>query len=190
MINFALALATLLTTATTDPSYQDLVFEAQYSCHNANPDTVKEELLWDLVKVEKKYNVPSSLKGMVLAASCSESGYNPAAKGDYRVIKNKRLPMAIGILQQWPWYEKAYGINRTKHVEAADAWMKHIQKKLHVAERKCGFKNLKKKWIAAWVTAIRYPKPEGRCYEKPRHLRILKKWHRNIKNSKNKEDGC
>ena len=98
--------------------------------------------------------------------------------------------MAIGILQQWPWYEKAYGINRTKHVEAADAWMKHIQKKLHVAERKCGFKNLKKKWIAAWVTAIRYPKPEGRCYEKPRHLRILKKWHRNIKNSKNKEDGC
>ena len=194
MINFALAIATLLSATVAEPSYEDLVFEAQYSCRNANPDTVKEEVLWGLVAIEKRYNVPASLRGMILAAACSESGFNPAAKGDYRVRrgKSKRVPMAVGILQQWPWYEKTYGIDRTNYMEAADAWMKHIHKKLRVAERKCGFRhNLKKKWIAAWVTAIRYPKPEGRCQEKPRHLRILMKWHRTIKRGSHRGScGC
>ena len=98
--------------------------------------------------------------------------------------------MAIGILQQWPWYEKAYGIDRTKHIQAADAWMKHIHKRIHRVGKTCGFKAQARRWTAAWVTAIRYPKPGGRCYEKPLHLRVLKKWHRNIKKSHEEGDGC
>tara|TARA_R110002074_G_scaffold126994_1_gene265702 strand:- start:2563 stop:3141 length:579 start_codon:yes stop_codon:yes gene_type:complete len=192
MINMTAAIAVMLasTPVNYEPTYQNLIFEAKYNCVNANPAKVEDKILEDLVEIEKKYDVPSSLRGMILAASCMESGHNPKAKGDYRVIKNKKLPMAIGILQQWPWYEKTYNINRTNHIQAADAWMKHIHKKVHMVKRTCGFKGDRKRWIAGWVTAIRYPKPEGRCFEKPRHLRILNKWHRKIKKSLAKGGGC
>ena len=186
----AIAVMMLTTPVDYEPSYESLIFEAKYHCKTANPAKVEDKILEDLVEIEKKYNVPSSLKGMILAASCMESGHNPKAKGDYRIVKNKKLPMAIGILQQWPWYEKTYNIDRTNHVQAADAWMKHIHKKVHMVKRTCGFKNERKRWIAGWVTAIRYPKPGGRCFEKPRHLRVLKKWHRKIKESRTEGDGC
>ena len=54
-------------------------------------------------------------------------------------------------------------------------------KKIWPVKRKCKFRAKKKVWIAAWVTAIRAPKAGGRCYEKPKHLRVLKKWKRAIK---------
>jgi hypothetical protein len=192
MISFTtiIAVTLLATPAAYEPTYESLMFEAKHSCRNAQPEKVNDQILLDLIQVEKKYDVPASLKGMVLAASCSESGYDPKAKGDYRIIKNKKLPMAIGILQQWPWYEKTYNIDRTNHIQAADAWMKHIHKKLHYVKRTCKFKSERKRWIAAWVTAIRYPKPEGRCYEKPKHLKILNKWHRNLKKTTDEGDGC
>ena len=186
----AIAVMLLTTPVDYEPTYESLIFEAKYNCKTANPEKVDDKILEDLVEIEKKYGVPSSLKGMILAASCMESGHNPKAKGDYRIVKNKKLPMAIGILQQWPWYEKTYNIDRTNHIQAADAWMKHIHKKVHMVRRTCGFKNERKRWIAGWVTAIRYPKPGGRCFEKPRHLRVLKKWHRKIKESHAQGDGC
>ena len=192
MMSLTIAYATLLVTTQTTltPTYNDLVHEATYYCKNADPEKVDTSILWDLVKVEKKYNVPPSHRGMILAASCSESGHDPNAKGDYRIIKNKRLPMALGILQQWPWYEKRYGIDRTNHVQAADSWMRHIHKRVYSVGKACKIKNISRMWTAAWVTAIRYPKPGGRCNEKPLHLRILKKWHKDIRESYEKEDGC
>jgi hypothetical protein len=192
MINITTVIAAMLVTTPVnyEPTYQDLMYEAKHNCASADPSKVEDKILEDLVEIERKYNVPSSLKGMILAASCMESGHNPNAKGDYRVIKNKKLPMAIGILQQWPWYEKTYNIDRTNHIQAADAWMKHIHKKVHMVRRTCGFKGERKRWVAGWVAAIRYPKPSGRCFEKPRHLRVLNKWHREIKKSLAKGDGC
>tara|TARA_R110002020_G_scaffold48694_2_gene138744 strand:- start:3089 stop:3667 length:579 start_codon:yes stop_codon:yes gene_type:complete len=192
MLTAAIVLANLFTITPERyvTSYEDLVYEAQYNCDNAHPEDIDDNMLWDLVKIEKKYSVPDSLRGMVLAASCMESGHKSQAKGDYRIIKNKKLPMAIGILQQWPWYEKKYGIDRTNYVEAADSWMKHIVKKLHTVEKKCGFKTKTRKWIAAWVTAIRYPKPGGRCNERPKHYKLLRKWHRQIKKSHEEGEGC
>ena len=192
MISFTTAIAVTLLSApgAYEPTYESLMFEAKYNCRNAKPEKVNDQVLLDLVEVEKKYNVPTSLKGMILAASCSESGHNPKAKGDYRIIKNEKLPMAIGILQQWPWYEKTYNINRTNHIQAADAWMKHIHKKLHYVKRTCKFRSERRRWIAAWVTAIRYPKPGGRCHEKPKHLKILNKWHRDLKKIMLEGEGC
>ena len=119
-----------------------------------------------------------------------ESGHDPNAKGDYKVFKNKRLPRAIGILQQWPWYEKEYGIDRTNHIEAASSWMKHIKRKLNKVRKNCGFKSKHRNWVAAWVTAIRYPKEGGRCHEHPKHYKLLRRWHRQIKKSLDKGDGC
>lgn len=170
--------------AETPVTYRELVEQAIYSCPNANWGDVDEDLLWNLVDIEKKYDVPFKYRGMLLAAACSESGYNPYAKGDHKFSKSGKKPMAIGILQLWPWYEngkRGYGVDRTDPIQSADAWMKHIVKQIPKVKRKCKFKTQKNIWRAAWAYGIRYPKPEGRCYDRVKHLRIINKWHKNIK---------
>ena len=158
-------------------TYEEIRDAAITLCKNNRVlDSTDLKIIDDLIKVEKTFGVPHSLKGMLLAAACAESGYNPNAKGDYR----KGRPKAIGILQLWPWWEKAkYKVNRKDHISSAGAWMSHVKRQL--GKIKCKFKSPRKRWIAAWVTAIRAPKAGGRCYERPLHLRVLKKWHREIK---------
>tara|TARA_R110000824_G_scaffold5670_11_gene26148 strand:+ start:7116 stop:7754 length:639 start_codon:yes stop_codon:yes gene_type:complete len=180
-------------------SYEELVEEATFACPYRKWQDVDEKLLWKLVDIEKKYNVPDDMRGMILAAACMESGYNPTAKGDYRKGKKKRVAKAVGILQLWPWYERAtkrggYAIDRKDPAQAAEAWISHIVKQIPKVKNKCGFKNETRIWMAAWAYGVRYPKPEGRCYDRVRHLKVLKKWHKNIKRirkrSQNDGDGC
>jgi len=163
--------------------YSEIVDQARINCKNTKPKNVDVNLLWKLVEVEKHYRVPKGLQGMLLAAACSESGYNPNALGD-RKFSKKRKPKAVGILQLWPWWERGkygYGVNRRNPIDSAHAWLTHITRQIPKVRRKCKFKAKQKIWVAAWVTAIRAPKPGGRCYEKPKHLRVLKKWKRAIK---------
>lgn len=163
--------------------YQQIVHQAHTNCKNRKPEKVDVSLLWKLVEVEKHHKVPKGLQGMLLAAACSESGYNPNALGD-RKFSKKRKPKAVGILQLWPWWERGkygYKVNRRDPIASAHAWLTHITRQIPKVKRKCKFRAKKKVWIAAWVTAIRAPKAGGRCYEKPKHLRVLKKWKRAIK---------
>ena len=171
-------------------TYEEIKHQAIWHCKNRSPEKVDEALIDLLIDVERAYEVPSQLRGMLLAAACMESGYNPAAKGDKKFSKNKKKPMAIGIVQQWRWYEKYYGTDRTDPFSAADTWMQHIVSKLPKVTKQCRFKTEKKLWIAAWVTAIRAPKAGGRCYQKPNHYRLLRKWHRNIRLDREDGDGC
>ena len=115
---------------------------------------------------------------MLLASACYESGFNPYARGDHKFSKRNK-PKAIGLFQMWKWWERAYNIDRTNPVDAATAYMKHIKKQYDKSN--CKFRSEERKWIAAWVTAIRSAKKGGRCYEKPKHLKLLRKWHRKIK---------
>jgi hypothetical protein len=175
---FSLFLTSVMPLAVT---YEELIHEAIHDCHNVgDPRRVNREVLEILIKVEKKYKVPPSVRGMILAAACCESGYNPLAGGDRQFSKNKKTPMAIGILQQWKIYEKMYGTVRTDPASAADGWMRHIVGRLPKTDKLCRYKSEKKRWIAAWVTGIRSRKKGGRCYEKPKHLRVLNRWHKNI----------
>ena len=174
------------------PSYEELKFQAIYNCRNARPEKVDEELIDTLIEIEKNFSPPPSLRGMILAAACHESGYNPKAKGDRKFSKNKKTPRAIGILQQWRWYERAYGTVRTEPTSAANTWMQHITRQIPKVKKRCKYKTQKRIWIAAWVTGVRSPKPGGRCYEKPKHYRLLKRWHKNVmRDRENSEgDGC
>ena len=171
-------------------SYANLVDIASTDCKYARSENVDIELLWGLVEIEKKYNVPEEVRGMVLAAACMESGYNPNALGDKKFSKSGKHPMAVGILQQWPVYEKMYGTDRRDPLAAADSWLKHITKKLKKVERQCKYRTVRKKWIAAWGTGIRYPKKGGRCRERPKHLKLLNRWHRAAKKLCNETIGC
>ena len=163
------------------PTYREVLQEAIHNCYNVDPEKVDIQLLERLIEVEKEFSVPAEFRGMILAAACQESRYNPLATGDQKFSKSKKKPMAIGILQLWPFYEKKYKIDRTNPIESARAWMKNIARQLPKVKKQCKYTRQYKIWVAAWVTGIRYKKPEGRCNEVPKHLRVLKKWHRNIK---------
>ena len=178
---------------------EEIIYEAMTNCKNARKKIIDRNLLESLLQIEKNYGVPNSMRGMVLAAACSESGYNPFARGDRKFSKSKKKPMAIGMFQLWPIYEKMYpGLNRTDPIKSAQAWLGHIVKKIPKVKKQCRFRTEKKIWVAAWVTGIRYKKAGGRCYERPLHLRVLKKWHKNINNyrkdvlkcSMKGSDGC
>jgi|TARA_R110000824_G_scaffold731_1_gene4542 hypothetical protein len=169
-------------------SYKELKYEAMHNCkNNDNPST---KVIDTLIKVEQLFDPPPSVKGMVLAAACMESGFNPLAKGDRKFSKSKKVPMAIGVLQQWPVYEKRYGTDRTDPESAALSWMGHIVKQISKVKKQCKYTTNRKIWVAAWVTGIRYKKKGGRCNEFPKHYRLLKKWHRNIKRNRSAKLTC
>lgn len=178
MLILFMALAPQATAApVADKDYQLIYEKAFYECPYRKSKDVDGFLLWELVEIEKKFKPPVKLRGMLLAAACHESGYNPKAKGDYD--KNRR-PRAIGLLQQWPWVAKFYKIDRTNPHQAADAWMKHIVRQLKHVKKRCKYKTPYRIWRAAWVTAIRAPKKNGRCREDALHFRLLRKWQRQI----------
>ena len=169
-------------------TYEELKQYALYECkNNRNPSV---EVIDTLIEVEKLFNPPPELRGMILAAACMESGFNPNAKGDRKFSRSKKKPMAIGVLQQWPYYEKTYGTDRTNPKSAGTSWMVHIVKQIPKVKRQCKYKTDRKIWVAAWVTGIRYKKKGGRCNEHPKHYRLLKKWHRQIERDRKLEFEC
>ena len=173
-----------------DPvTYDEIRHYAIYECNNNRQGPV--ELIDALIEIEKSYNPPPSMRGMLLAAACMESGYNPHATGDHKFSKSKKKPMAIGILQLWPVYEKIMpGLDRRNPEQAARAWMNHIVKKIPKVKKQCKYRTAKKIWLAAWVTGIRYKKAGGRCNERPLHYRLLTRWHKSIKKDREHRGYC
>lgn len=160
------------------------ILEVAMTCRNAKPKHLNRELLEELLLMEREFGVPKDMRGMLLASACTESGYNPNAEGDHKFSKRGK-PKAIGLLQLWSWWEKpiskgGYAINRRDPIANARAWMSHIKKQYPKVRKKCRIsrKHISRIWRVAWVTAIRAPKPEGRCNEFPNHYRRLKRWKR------------
>ena len=147
---------------------------------NATPDKKAKALAVAkmLHDVESVQSIPEKMRGMILSAACLESGFNPSAKGDRKFSKSKKKPMAIGVLQLWPWYEKYYRTNRRDPKSSASGWLRHIKRQVPKVKRQCKFRSIRKIWVAAWVTGIRYKKPGGRCYERPKHYRFFLKIRR------------
>jgi len=170
-------------------SYEELHDEALFDCPFASPNQEKQKIISVLIDIEKSYNLPPSLRGMLLAAACHESGYNPKAKGDHKFSKDNK-PMAIGLFQMWPWWEKAYKIDRKNPEQSADAYLRHVKSKIEKIKYICKYRSVERTWLSAWATAIRAPKKGGRCGERPKFYSILKKWHKNIIESREGDHGC
>ena len=182
-----------------EPSYDydDLINEA-YQCENARIEHINSDIVERLVEIEKiyfeKYDIPDDLRGMLLAAACAESGYNPNAQGDWKVITKRnrkyKVPRAKGILQFWQWAEKKYALNRLDPINSAHVWMQHIVNSYE--KNHCRYYRLtnKQRWLGAWAQAVRGRiKKENRyrCYQRTKHWKKLRKWKKNIKNY---EPGC
>jgi len=167
-------------------NYSDLIVEA-FKCSNAKEEKINPEIIATLSFIENdfflKHNIPVELRGMLLAAACNESGYNPKAKGDWRAAKSgKKYPMAKGILQFWPWAEKEYKFVRGDYRLSARFWMTHIAKQ-RKKDRCPDFFSELKKWVGAWTQAIRgkaTKKNKYHCYSGNKHYKRLKKWHKRI----------
>ena len=149
---------------------EEKILDRALRCVNARKVNRKPAFLRQLLLIERQQGVPQSLRGMLLAAACSESGYNPRVKGD-----NNR---AVGLLQLWPWWKKRYRIDRRDPIASANAWFQHIKKQFPKVRKQCKIKphQIDKLWIKAWVTAVRSPKKNGRCHEVSRHYKRLRKW--------------
>ena len=139
------------------PTYDEVLQEAIHNCNGVDPEKVNIQLLEKLIEVEKEFNVPSEFRGMILAAACQESKYNPLAAGDKKFSKNKKTPMAIGILQLWPFYERAYNLDRKDPVQSARAWMFHITKQLPKVKRQCRYTKEYKLAIRSPAAAAKKP---------------------------------
>ena len=170
------------------PTYEELKYYALTDCkNNRNPP---EEVVNTLINVEKDFEPPPEMRGMILAAACMESGFKPGATGDRKFSKSKKKPMAIGVLQQWSYYEKAYGTDRRDPESAGTSWMTHIVRQIPKVKKQCRYNKDDRVWLAAWVTGIRYKKKGGRCKERPKHYRLLRKWHRQIDRDRKLEEEC
>ena len=179
--------------------YSDLIVES-YNCSNTKKEKINPKIIKELVRIENnffvKHNIPNELRGMLLAAACNESGYNPLAKGDWRTTKKgRRRAMARGILQFWPWAEKKYGFKRADYKLSAHFWMTHI---ITMKKRKFCPKRFSevRRWVVAWTQTCRGSlsrKNKYRCYQTTTHYKRLKRWKKRIKKRNLKKDyvpGC
>jgi len=198
MILFVVNLAIMASSAFYSAEYcegkdvYDLIHEeALKTCVDSRSYEKKSKIISEIIEIEKKYNLPDSMKGLAVAAACQESRFNPKARGD-RKFSKKNLPKAVGLYQMWSWWEKGkygYGIDREDVQQSTDAFLKHISKQIPKVKKTCRYKTKERIWIAAWVHAIRAPKKGGRCNQRPKHLRVLRRWQRSIKKLC-KEGGC
>ena len=138
-------------------TYDELHDEALFSCPFAKASPEREAIISTLIDVEKKFNLPASLRGMLLAAACHESGFNPKAEGDHKFSKSKKA-MALGLFQMWPWWEKHYKIDRTDPEQSASAYLSHVKSKIKKVKNICKLRTPERLWVVAWATAIRAPK--------------------------------
>ncbi len=174
--------------------YSNLINEA-YDCRYAKEEALNTGIIESLVEIEdlyfQSYNIPDQLRGMLLAAACVESGYNPRAKGDWKItLAPKKHPRAKGILQFWQWAEKEYGLNRLDPIQSAHVWMIHIGNTYE--KNFCrGYRLTEsQKWLGAWAQAVRgrlTKENRYRCFQRTKHWKKLRKWKKNIKNY---DEGC
>lgn len=170
------AIALIILGATPLPE-ASLIDTAASLCKNARKP-VNKAFLGELMALEVKHKVPTYARGITLAAACRESGYRAnGRKGDGG--------KAVGILQMWPWWERAYPFKRTQALKAVDVWLTHINKSTKKARRKC-----KKPW-RAWLIAqawISSGPQKWRC-RYSRHYRLLKRWRRLVRKSLSASSG-
>jgi hypothetical protein len=74
----------------TGPTYDEIHDEALFNCPWAKMTEEKQKIISKLIEIEKRFSPPPEMRGMLLAAACMESGFNPKAKGDRKFSKSKK----------------------------------------------------------------------------------------------------
>ena len=196
-----LLISTIIALLPPNITYDELLDAAAYKCSaHTSWEQVDDRGLESLAKIEaayfKKYNIPSSLKGMLLITACKDRGYIiPGVIGwpTGQLFDSQDGKKKSGILKLKFHIDKHW---RKKYKNFGRKWMESLIKQRNEIEKRklCNKLSNKKKWILAWVR-IRVGSPskyhDTRCEETPSHYKTLKLWHRDIQKARrNMVDGC
>jgi hypothetical protein len=143
-----------------------------------------------LLRIETAAGFRGPARGLLVAAACNESGFNPAALGDWHDLitgvrcKNNTpgcAPRSYGILQFQGWAKRKIkrwatkpGDPRFDLVASATYWARHVVAQIPRVRRECGYPDELNTWRAAHRTAIVRPKC-GR-YRYRRGKQVCAKW--------------
>lgn len=155
-------------------AWEEQLIEQAQTCNT--PVDASKSFLRELLLLEKASGVPDHFRGIILAAACVESGYNPKAEGDHKFSKDKKTPVAIGLLQLWPWWEHKYKISRRNPQASAKVWLKHLNDNLAYVKRRCPPLGEAQLWSAAEAVTVRGP--GKRCFQRTSHVTLLAQWQR------------
>ena len=153
--------------ATPEVTYFEVARQAIFNCPAYQDDIVKVKptLVFDLIGIERKYGVPSELRGILLATACN----NKALSGDIK-------PLRYWIQEKKPIAKinfKSENFSRFFYQKTADILMTRIVERMPQVEKKCGKMSEVDKWKAAWE--------EGSgCHKKPKGFKLLRNWHTEI----------
>ena len=152
------------------------IIDEAVRCPNAK--SVGPWLVWQMLEAEETAGVPQSLRGLIVAAACTESGFYARARGDCKAGRCR----ARGVLQLWPWWSRRYRIDRDDPMQSARAWLAHIVRQIPKTRRVCSRVKGRDVWLVAQVRAIRSA-GQKRCTQRSLHWKRLKRWQRRIKKS-------
>lgn len=147
-----------------ETALESAIVDQALTCPRINPKSWPEgqpsrKYLLRLLRVERSRGVPREMQGFLLAMACHESGFNPNIEGDHKFSKHGR-PMAIGLLQQWPWMSQekyGYAIDRRDPYQATGAQAEHWVRQIPKTLRYCGRGDRERLWAIAQVRSVRRP---------------------------------
>lgn len=171
MISLFLITTALITSPPTETERLEAVIVKHgcYTNHKPDPKMVRA-----LLSVEQAAGFAPAARGLLVAAACNESGFNPKALGDWHdIVTRKRcknntpgcVPKSYGLLQFQGWAKRhirrltdAKGDPRFDWRASAIYWAKHIVRQVPRVKRECGYPDALDVWRAAHRTAIVKPK--------------------------------
>jgi len=161
-------------------SYFEVAEQAIFNCptYKNNLTKVKPSVVFDLVGIERKFRVPSELRGMMLAHACTHSGLDGSISTlrYWRTDKDQNKVKTIFDLAD---NQKLTRFNRFQFQRTADVWMRRVVKGLDKNKKRCLKGDESCSWINAWLNSVKkYKKSPKKEYK------LLKTWHQKIKERK------
>lgn len=157
--------------AASEVSYFEIARQAIFNCptYKNNIMQIKPTLVFDLIGIERKYNVPKSLRGILLATACQEKS-----------LSGKIVPLRYWKVKVDSKFTPTT-TSRFVYQKNADIWMTKIVDKLPLIKKRCAKLNETDRWKAAWDRGFG-------CNKKPQGFKLLRNWHTNIKKQKKSAD--
>ena len=161
MINYLLTLALFASATSTQPT---ILSGFVKPIQNVSEDSITYDELYD----EALFNCPYSKAG----------------------------PKKQKIIETLIEVEKAHNlpeslrVDRKSPKQSTEGYLQHVKSKINKVRSQCKHRTETRTWLSAWATAIRSPKEGGRCGERPKFYRVLKRWHKNIKNNREVDSSC
>jgi hypothetical protein len=166
------------------PTEEALLDQAVNNCTRWNGKrvtTAHEEMLREMLLIERELDFPEEARGLILAAACWESAYMPGAQGDCTILGRCK---SVGILQFGAWARRHIrGHQLSTDADSVDPrldwrasayyWGAHLLRSLKKVQRACQYlpwhwskgsrgrlygSKTAKQIAAANAHAVRYPK--------------------------------